>query len=64
MHISVNATFQVPCKLRGALDTIIRKRKRTGKNEYLVSFDGYSDKYNQWIPEKHIINVLDNVGKP
>jgi hypothetical protein len=35
---------------------IRRKRKRKGKTEYLVSFDGWSDKYNQWIPEKDIIN--------
>jgi hypothetical protein len=34
----------------------IRKRKRKGKTEYLVSFDGRSDKNNQWIPEKDIIN--------
>jgi hypothetical protein len=38
------------------VDNIIRKRKRKGKTEYLVSFDGRSDKNNQWIPEKDIIN--------
>lgn len=38
------------------VDKIIRKRKRKEKTEYLVSFDGWSDKYNQWIAEKDIIN--------
>jgi hypothetical protein len=35
---------------------IRRKRKRKGKTEYLVFFDGWSDKYNQWILEKNIVN--------
>ncbi|KAK3092447.1 hypothetical protein FSP39_002935 [Pinctada imbricata] len=40
-----------------AIEKKIRKRTRNGKIEYLVKFDGWSDKYNQWIPAEEIKNV-------
>ena len=35
----------------------IRKRKRNGEVQWLVKFDGWSNKYNQWISEKDIKDV-------
>ncbi|XP_033725177.1 uncharacterized protein LOC117315142 [Pecten maximus] len=35
----------------------IRKRKRGGQIEWLVQFEGWPSKYNQWIPEKDIKDV-------
>ena len=32
----------------------IRKRKRNGQIQWYVKFEGWSDKYNQWIDEKDI----------
>ena len=32
----------------------IRKRKRNGQIQWFVKFEGWSDKYNQWIDEKDI----------
>jgi hypothetical protein len=32
----------------------LRKRKRTGKIQWLVKFEGWPDKYNQWINEEDI----------
>lgn len=32
----------------------IRKRKRNGNIQWLVKFEGWSDRYNQWIDEKDI----------
>ena len=40
----------------------IRKRKRKGIVEWLVKFDGFDDRFNQWIPEKDITDVLDTDG--
>lgn len=37
----------------------IRKRKKNGKIEWLVKFDGWPDKFNQWIAEKDITDVTD-----
>jgi len=38
----------------------IRKRKRAGKIVWLVKFDGWPSKYNQWILEKDIKDITDN----
>lgn len=35
----------------------IRKRRRNGQTEWLCKFEGWPDKYNQWIPEKDITDV-------
>lgn len=35
----------------------IRKRRKNGQIEWLVKFDGWPDKYNQWIPERDISDV-------
>lgn len=32
----------------------IRKRRRNGKIEWLVKFEGWPDKYNQWVSEREI----------
>ena len=32
----------------------IRKRKRKGQIQWYVKFEGWPDKYNQWIDEKDI----------
>ena len=32
----------------------IRKRRRNGKVEWLVKFEGWPDKYNQWVSEREI----------
>lgn len=37
----------------------IRRRKRNGEIQWLVKFDGWPDKYNQWMPEKDIKDVTD-----
>jgi len=33
----------------------IKSRVRDGKKEYLVKYDGYSDKFNEWLPENKVI---------
>ncbi|XP_069107331.1 uncharacterized protein [Argopecten irradians] len=35
----------------------LRKRKRQGQVEWLVKFDGWPSKYNQWIAQKDISEV-------
>ena len=37
-------------------DSILKKRKRRGRVEFLVSWSGYPEKYNSWITEKDLIN--------
>ncbi len=37
------------------IEKVIKTRKRKGKNEYLVKWLGYDDKYNSWISEKDIV---------
>lgn len=34
----------------------IRKRKKNGKIEWFVKFEGWPDKYNQWVTEQEIKN--------
>lgn len=36
----------------------IRKRNRMGEVQWLVKFDGWPNKYNQWIPEKDLTDVV------
>ena len=38
------------------IDSILKKRKRRGRAEFLVSWLGYPEKYNFWITEKDLIN--------
>ena len=39
------------------VERILKKRKRKGKTEYLVKWDGYSNKYNSWKPEENFVDV-------
>ena len=36
----------------------LRRRQKNGEIQWLVKFDGWSDRYNQWIPEKDITDVI------
>ena len=37
-------------------DSILKKRKRRGRVEFLVNWSGYLEKYNSWITKKDLIN--------
>ena len=39
------------------IEAIIRKRKRNGKEEYLVKFEGWPDKFNSWVKKDNIYNI-------
>lgn len=39
------------------VEKIIRKRKRKGKTEYLCKFQGWPDRYNEYVPEENIKNL-------
>ena len=45
-RVTMPETFQI--------DKVIRTRKVRGRKEYLVKWRGYSDKFNQWIPENQM----------
>lgn len=36
----------------------IKKRKKNGKNQWYIKFEGWPDKYNQWIDEKDITEPM------
>lgn len=36
----------------------IRKRRRNGQIEWLCKFEGWPNKFNQWLPEKDISDTL------
>lgn len=36
------------------VEKVLKKRKRRGKTEFLCKFQGWPDKYNQYIPEEDI----------
>ena len=38
----------------------IQKRKRNGEIQWLVKFDGWPNKYNQWISENDIKDVSES----
>ena len=38
-------------------ESILGKRRKKGKIEYLVKWEGWSDKYNSWEREKHILDL-------
>lgn len=38
----------------------LKKRKRNGVIQWLVKFEGWPNKYNQWIPEKDVKEVLES----
>ena len=38
------------------VEKLLEKRKRKGKIEYLVQWEGWSKDYNQWEPKSHILD--------
>ncbi|KAK3735990.1 hypothetical protein QZH41_006322 [Actinostola sp. cb2023] len=34
------------------IESVVKKRKRKGKLEYLVKWKGYPDKFNSWVPAR------------
>ena len=38
----------------------LKKRKRNGEIQWLVQFEGWPNKYNQWIPEKDVNDILES----
>lgn len=45
------------------IEKVVRKRKRNGQMQYLCKFEGFDDSFNQWIPEKDIIDVVEGEGQ-
>ncbi|KAK3098728.1 hypothetical protein FSP39_022460 [Pinctada imbricata] len=39
------------------IDKVVKKRKRLGKTECLVRWQGYPSKFDSWIPEENIHNL-------
>ena len=52
-----SAELQAVDKSDGSIwvvEKVLKKRKRRGKTEFLCKFQGWPDKYNQYIPEEDI----------
>lgn len=45
------------------IEKVVRKRKRNGQMQYLCKFEGFDDSFNQWIPEKDTIDVVEGEGQ-
>lgn len=41
------------------IETILKRRKRNGKQEVLIKWDGFPDKFNQWLPSDTICDAAD-----
>jgi hypothetical protein len=41
------------------LDRIVGRRKRAGKDEFLVKWQGYTDKHDSWEPEENIFDEAE-----
>lgn len=39
------------------IEKVLRKRKRGGREEYLVKYDGWPDKFNSWVKKDDIQNI-------
>ena len=39
------------------VEKILRKRKRTEKEEYLVKFEGWGDKFNSWVNKEDVVDI-------
>ncbi|GFT43868.1 uncharacterized transposon-derived protein F54H12.3 [Trichonephila clavipes] len=37
------------------VEKVVRTRKRNGKSEYLVKFQGYPDKFNAWLSDVRML---------
>ena len=42
------------------IENKLKKRKRNGEIQWLVKFEGWSNKYNQCIPEKDVKDFLES----
>jgi len=40
-----------------AIDAVLKTRVKDGEKEALVKYKGYSSQFNQWIPEKNIVDT-------
>jgi hypothetical protein len=40
------------------IEKIMRTRRRGGKKEYFVKWKGYPDKFNSWVDEANVTNVI------
>jgi hypothetical protein len=38
------------------LDRIVERRRRAGKDEFLVKWKGYTDEHDSWEPEENIFD--------
>ncbi|GFY49331.1 uncharacterized transposon-derived protein F54H12.3 [Trichonephila inaurata madagascariensis] len=44
------------------VENVIKTRKRNGKSEYLVKFQGYPEKFNAWV--LNLVNIKKSVESP
>ena len=45
------------------VESIIKTRKRKGKNEFLVKWEGYGDKFSSWVPDSDIKDLTSEVNR-
>ena len=39
------------------VEKLIKKRKRKGQTEWLLKFQSWPDKFNQWVKESDIVDL-------
>ena len=44
------------------VESIIKTRKRKGKKEFLVKWEGYGDKFSSWVPASDIKDMASQVN--
>jgi hypothetical protein len=42
------------------IESIIRERKRKGKKQFLVKWEGYGPEHNSWVHETDMIHLQQN----
>ncbi len=40
------------------VEKIVEERKVKGKKLYLIKYDGYSDKFNEWLTEEQLEKIM------